>query len=105
MDELQEILSHFKQGLIQNVFVYFDELKTVVSDEDAASFVVDELENIKVQFTGKQSLSSLFSTLEDTEAAVKLQIAKANEEKDYAEVMHLEEQERAIKIVKLLLKE
>ena len=105
MNELQALLNQFKQGLTQIVFQSHKELKGLVSEEDAASFVVDELESLTKTFSKKKDSGSLFSTVESLEQVWNKKLSKANEEKKYDEILYAEDVLKAIKLIKFLPKE
>lgn len=105
MNELQTALSQFKQGLGQVVFYHHGELKKVTTEENAVSFVAQELESLTDSFRKLEGSGSLFSVLNDLEKEWNKKLLTANEEKRYDEILHAEDILKAIKVIKLLPKE
>lgn len=103
MEEIEKLVYELKQGLANHLFFHFEELKKLVGEEDAASYVNEELERVSKMFSA--STESLFSLLDSLQEDLKVSYQQTKEAGDYHTLMEIEESLKSLRNVKQLLKE
>lgn len=103
MEEIEQLIYELKQGLANHLFFHFEELKKLVGETDASSYINEELKRVGKMFS--MSSESLFSSLDELEKELKDDYQKTKTEGDYHTLMEIEEGLKSIRLVRSLLKE